>query len=132
MLTSNPGHVARAEHRMALTPTGRGTAIDFSESSLMRHTQKNGPGRNGHDRSAANRTGRHARRSETRVRFAVVGAGHIAQNAILPAFANARRDCELVALVSGDARKRAELARQYKIKYLVDYENFERACRAGI
>ena len=41
------------------------------------------------------------------VRYAVVGLGHIAQVAVLPAFAHARRNSRLVAVVSGDARQAA-------------------------
>ena len=37
-----------------------------------------------------------------KVRYAVVGLGWFAQTAILPAFANATDNSELVALVSGD------------------------------
>jgi glucose-fructose oxidoreductase len=47
------------------------------------------------------------------VRYAVVGMGYIAQNAILPAFAHARRNSQLVALVSGDEVKRDKLGRKY-------------------
>ena len=36
------------------------------------------------------------------VRYAVVGLGHIAQVAMLPAFAHARRNSRLVAVVSDD------------------------------
>ena len=38
------------------------------------------------------------------IRYAVVGLGHIAQVAILRAFALARRNSRLAALVSDDAR----------------------------
>ena len=41
------------------------------------------------------------------IRYAVVGLGHIAQVAVLPAFAHARRNSELVAVVSDDAAKTA-------------------------
>ena len=41
------------------------------------------------------------------IRYAVVGCGHIAQAAVLPAFGNARRNSRLVAIVSGDPVKRA-------------------------
>jgi hypothetical protein len=37
-----------------------------------------------------------------KVRYAVVGLGHIAQVAVLPAFAHAKRNSELVSVVSGD------------------------------
>ena len=39
------------------------------------------------------------------IRYAVVGLGYIAQVAVLPAFAHARSNCELVALVSDDPTK---------------------------
>ena len=39
------------------------------------------------------------RASERKVRYAVVGLGHIAQVAVLPAFAHARENSELTALV---------------------------------
>jgi hypothetical protein len=37
-----------------------------------------------------------------RVRYAVVGLGHIAQNAVLPGLANVGNDSQLAALVSDD------------------------------
>src|SRR5438477_2109284 len=46
------------------------------------------------------------------VGYAVIGLGHIAQAAVLPAFAHAQ-NAKLVALVSGDAQKRTRLARKY-------------------
>lgn len=60
-----------------------------------------------------------------KVRYAVVGAGNIAQVAVLPAFAHAKENSELVALVSGDAEKREELAKRYSIATLGDYDDFE-------
>ena len=47
-----------------------------------------------------------------RIRYAVVGLGYIAQSAVLPAFAHARKDCELAALVSGSPRKLSTLGRR--------------------
>jgi glucose-fructose oxidoreductase len=49
------------------------------------------------------------------VRYAVVGQGYIAQAAVLPAFRHAKRNSRLVALVSGDARKRKALAAEYGV-----------------
>lgn len=48
-----------------------------------------------------------------KIRYAVVGLGHIAQSAVLPAFAHATENSELVALVSDDARKLGKLAKKY-------------------
>lgn len=65
--------------------------------------------------------------SPDRIRYAVVGLGYIAQSAILPAFANAGRNSELVALVSDDPEKRRVLGRKYAVEHLYGYEDFERA-----
>ncbi|MBA4019412.1 MAG: gfo/Idh/MocA family oxidoreductase [Pirellula sp.] len=47
------------------------------------------------------------------VRFAVVGLGHFAQTAVLPAFANVSGKAKLAALVTGDAKKASKLGRKY-------------------
>ena len=57
------------------------------------------------------------------VRYAVVGLGHIAQVAVLPAFAHARNS-RLAALVSGDKQKRAQLSRKYRVPAF-SYEQYE-------
>src|SRR2546430_5477184 len=59
----------------------------------------------------ARKTGRE--KGSRQVGYAVIGLGHIAQAAVLPAFAHAKNS-KLVALVSGDAEKRAKLARKYR------------------
>jgi len=56
------------------------------------------------------------------LRFAVIGLGHIAQAAVLPAFRHARRHAELAALVSDDRRKLNALGRRYGVKRLHSYE----------
>jgi predicted dehydrogenase len=69
----------------------------------------------------------------TKVRYAVVGAGHVAQKSILPGFAGARPNSELVALISSDPEKRLALGRRYGLKHLGDDREFEqvgRRCRA--
>jgi predicted dehydrogenase len=60
-----------------------------------------------------------------KIRYAVVGAGNIAQVAVLPAFEHARENSELVAIVSGDPEKRAELTKRYDIAHSGDYAEFE-------
>jgi glucose-fructose oxidoreductase len=50
-----------------------------------------------------------------RIRYAVVGAGWFGQTAVLPAFASAKENSELAAIVSGDAEKRAILSQQYSV-----------------
>jgi len=49
---------------------------------------------------------------QKRIRYAAVGLGHIAQAAVLPAFANARSRAELAALVSHDPEKLRKLSRK--------------------
>ena len=65
------------------------------------------------------------------IRYAVVGLGHIAQVAVLPAFANARRNSRLAGLVSGDPVKRAELAKRYSVEHSWSYEQYDRCLKSG-
>src|SRR5690349_5771457 len=64
---------------------------------------------------------RKATKSTRAVRFAVVGLGHIAQAAILPAFRHARGYAELTALVSGTPAKLKQLGKRYRVKHLASY-----------
>jgi predicted dehydrogenase len=65
-------------------------------------------------------------KSKDKVRYAVVGLGHIAQAAVLPAFKSAPNS-ELFALVSGDPEKLKKLGRTYAIQHLYSYEDYGRA-----
>ena len=62
--------------------------------------------------------------SGSKVRYAVVGLGHIAQVAVLPAFKSARNS-EIVALVSGDPRKRKTLGKKYRVAQVFSYEEYD-------
>ena len=66
-----------------------------------------------------------------RVRYAVVGLGHIAQVAVLPAFAHAAENSEVTALISDDPEKREKLGRRYKVRELFDYGEYDDALRSG-
>ena len=70
-------------------------------------------------------------RDPRRVRYAVVGLGHIAQVAVLPAFAHARRNSELVALVSEDTTKRRKLSRRYRVPLAFPYDEYDTRLREG-
>jgi glucose-fructose oxidoreductase len=59
------------------------------------------------------------------IRYAVVGLGHIAQVAVLPAFGNARRNSKLAALVSGDPVKRKTLSEKYGVEHTYAYEQYD-------
>lgn len=63
--------------------------------------------------------------TKTKVRYAVIGAGHIAQVAVLPAFAHAKKNSELVGLISRDSEKRAELSKRYDLAFHGDYHDLE-------
>jgi predicted dehydrogenase len=71
-----------------------------------------------------------------RIRYAVVGLGHIAQVAVLPAFKNAKDNSELVALVTDDAEKARRLAKKYlknnnEAEVIYDYNSYEKLLRSG-
>ena len=66
-----------------------------------------------------------------KIRFAVVGAGNIAQVAVLPAFAHAKKNSELVALVSGDDEKRGALRERYDLALDGGYDEYESILQRG-
>ena len=70
-------------------------------------------------------------RKGIKVRYAVIGLGHIAQVAVLPAFAHARRNSELVALASDDPVKLAKLSRRYRAKLRCDYAGLDELYASG-
>ena len=80
---------------------------------------------------------RRTSRSRTRishdkeVRYAVVGLGHIAQAAVLPAFKHARRNSVLAALVSGEEKKLKQLGRRYGVKRLCSYDDVDELFASG-
>jgi predicted dehydrogenase len=63
-------------------------------------------------------------RASTRIRMAVVGQGHFAQAAVLPAIEQLP-DVELTALVSGSRHKLDELGDRYGVRTRCDYEQLE-------
>ena len=65
------------------------------------------------------------------IRYAVVGLGHIAQVAMLPAFGNARRNSRLAAIVSGNAVKREEMQKKYGVAKTYAYEEYDRCLASG-
>lgn len=67
-----------------------------------------------------------------KIRYAVVGLGYISQIAVLPAFAHARRNSGLTALISGDPLKLKKLGRKYGVRNLFVYEEYEIALRSGL
>jgi predicted dehydrogenase len=70
-------------------------------------------------------------RRKSAVRYAVVGLGYISQIAVLPAFAHARENSELTALVSGDPKKLKRLSRKYNVEHTYSYEQFSDCLKSG-
>src|ERR1700743_2823989 len=66
-----------------------------------------------------------------RVRYAVVGLGHITQVAMLPAFAHAEENSELRALVSGDPAKSRELSTSYQVPLTYSYDQYQDCLHSG-
>lgn len=63
--------------------------------------------------------------SRKKIRYAVVGLGHIAQVAVLPAFHSAPNS-ELFALVSSDPEKLKRLGKTYGLEHLYSYHDYGR------
>jgi predicted dehydrogenase len=68
-----------------------------------------------------------SKRGGRKIGYAVVGLGHIAQTAVLPAFAHAKNS-RLVALISDDEEKREKLSRKYRCD-AYSYEQYEECLR---
>lgn len=66
-----------------------------------------------------------------KIRYAVVGQGYISQIAVLPAFANASKNSELVALISDDATKLKKLSKTYKVPITGTYDDYDALLRSG-
>jgi predicted dehydrogenase len=64
--------------------------------------------------------------SKRRVRYLVVGLGNIAQVAVLPAFAHADENSELVGFLSSDETKLRELRARYHVAVTGKYDALER------
>lgn len=65
-----------------------------------------------------------------RIRYAVVGLGHIAQTAVIPAFVNAANS-QLAAIVSSDSEKRRHIAGRYGIRLACSYDDYEKCLESG-
>src|SRR5678816_1796939 len=82
-------------------------------------------------RSRARRTAASTASRGKAIRYAVIGLGHIAQAAVLPAFAHAARNSVLTALVSDDPEKLRKLGRRYGVKHTYSYEQYDDCLRSG-
>ena len=65
-----------------------------------------------------------------KVRYAVVGAGWIAQEDFMPGVAKTGNSV-MTALVTGDAKKARELSEKYGIEYVCGYDGFDALLKSG-
>jgi glucose-fructose oxidoreductase len=65
-----------------------------------------------------------------RLRLAVIGQGHFAQAAVLPAIAQLH-DVELTALVSGSSHKLDELGERYAVRHTATYDDLDELFDSG-
>ena len=68
--------------------------------------------------------------SSGKIRYAVVGLGHIAQVAILPGFRQARRSA-LTALVSSSPEKLRQLGKKYSVESTWSYAEYDECLHSG-
>ncbi|SEN47347.1 Predicted dehydrogenase [Sphingomonas gellani] len=65
-----------------------------------------------------------------KIRYAIVGLGHIAQQAMMPGVAHTGNS-EITALVSSDSEKLAALGDRYGVEHLYSYEQFPDLLASG-
>lgn len=66
-----------------------------------------------------------------KIRYGVVGLGHIAQKAVLPAFKHAIKNSKLTAIISKDHKKLEEISKEYKIENCFYFNELEDCLRSG-
>jgi glucose-fructose oxidoreductase len=98
---------------------------------LKRHTASPHLGRVSRTKGQSTGRVRRSRNRSGKVRYAVVGLGHIAQAAVLPAFAHASKNSELVALFSDDVVKLRELSKRYGVAITGTYDEYTKFLRSG-
>lgn len=69
--------------------------------------------------------------NKRKIRYAVVALGWIAQETVLPAFAHASNNSELVAFVSDDPTKISQLSQQYGVKHSYSYDEYDKCLQSG-
>ncbi|HEX8755523.1 MAG TPA: Gfo/Idh/MocA family oxidoreductase [Steroidobacteraceae bacterium] len=94
---------------------------DITRSSPPRKSRGRGTARRATDSISSSR----------KIRYAVVGLGHIAQVAILPAFAQAQQNSTLAALVSDDPEKLRKLSRRYGVRHVCSYDDADELFESG-
>lgn len=95
------------------------------EARAQNHTNGHSNGQNRHNGQNGHKTQKQV------VRYAVVGLGYISQEAVLPAFAHAKENSELRALVTQDPVKARKLGKKYDVPLCYGYEEYDRCIHSG-
>jgi glucose-fructose oxidoreductase len=66
------------------------------------------------------------------IRYGIVGLGHIAQVAVLPAFKSVAKNSVITALVTEDPKKAIKISNQYKVPGVFGYEQFDELLKSDI
>lgn len=66
-----------------------------------------------------------------KIRYGVVGLGHIAQAAVLPSFVHAGENSRLAALISDDPVKLKTVGRRYGVSSLYSYDDYDACLKSG-
>lgn len=72
-----------------------------------------------------------ARAKKQKIRYGIIGLGHIAQTAVLPAFKHASSNSKVTALVSDDPAKLKTLAKRQGIEFTYAYEDYDECLTSG-
>lgn len=72
-----------------------------------------------------------SRYMKKKIRYAVVGLGWIAQEAVLPAFAHCKKNSQLTALVSDSPEKLKKLSKKYKVSHCYSYDEYDACLNSG-
>src|SRR5687768_3067247 len=72
------------------------------------------------------------KQSKGPIRYGVVGLGHIAQVAVLPAFKQAKKNSVLSALVTDDAKKATKLSKKYGVSAVYNYDQFDELLNSDV
>ncbi|MET0595139.1 MAG: Gfo/Idh/MocA family oxidoreductase [Polyangiaceae bacterium] len=83
-------------------------------------------------KAPTNRTQKGDPKSDRKIRYAVIGLGNISQVAVLPAFAHAKENSELVALISSDEEKLRVLGKRYDVELTGSYDDVPSLLARGI
>ncbi len=129
-----PTRKAAAEGRSRAVKPRMGRAERAAPLPLAAANDEYGTGPAGPRASRGRGTARRATESVAsgkKIRYAVVGLGHIAQVAILPAFAQAQHNSTLAALISDDPEKLRKLSRRYGVRHVCSYDDADELFESG-